>query len=309
MSISFEVILATYNGEVHLRKQLNSILSQIQNGILIIHDDGSIDGTNKIISEYADKYKCIRVIEGPAQGNARENFNFLLEKTRSPYVLFSDQDDIWEDNKIARLLKMITFYEGVFGEETPLLIHSDLSLINQSDCEFSSSFWKYQKLNPEWGSDFNRLLAQNIVTGCTMIINRALINLALPIPKEAIMHDYWLALTASGFGHIKYLDETLVKYRQHENNLVGAKSFNLKYVLYKALQILSQRRIIQENQRQSSLQAWAFSRRYPESHVSSISLKYSELPKMSRIKRIITISNNRFKKIGIIRNFAWYFIV
>ncbi|MFK7602286.1 glycosyltransferase family 2 protein [Deinococcus sp. SM5_A1] len=309
MSISFEVILATYNGELHLRKQLNSILSQIQNGVVIIHDDGSSDGTNKIISEYADKYKCIRVIKGPAQGNAKENFGFLLEKTSSPYVLFSDQDDIWENNKIERLIKMITFYEGVYGEEKPLLLHSDLSLINENDYEFSSSFWRYQNLNPEWGDDFNNLLAQNVVTGCTMIINRALINLTLPIPKEAIMHDYWLALTASGLGHIKYLDEALVKYRQHDSNVVGAKSFNLRYILYKTLQIVSQREIMRENQNQSSIQAWIFSHRYPESHVSKIALKYSRLPKMSKMRRIITISKNRFNKIGIVRNFAWYFLV
>jgi len=69
------------------------------------------------------------------------------------------------------------------------------------------------------------LLTQNFVTGCTVLVNRRLLDIALPIPEEALMHDWWLALCAAVFGHIGFVDKPLVKYRQHGNNEVGAKHF------------------------------------------------------------------------------------
>ncbi len=77
----------------------------------------------------------------------------------------------------------------------------------------------------------NNLLIQNTITGCTIMMNRKLAELCLPIPTEAIMHDWWLGLVATEFGKIAYLDEATIKYRQHGENSVGAKKFNFKYVL------------------------------------------------------------------------------
>jgi len=70
---------------------------------------------------------------------------------------------------------------------------------------------------------FNRVITQNYVTGCAMLINRSLLKMSLPIPSEAIMHDWWIALIASAYGKTFQIYQPLVKYRQHGTNEVGAK--------------------------------------------------------------------------------------
>ncbi|WP_081995172.1 glycosyltransferase family 2 protein [Deinococcus radiopugnans] len=307
--VNFEIVLATYNGSDFLEAQLNSILPQIGQGSILVHDDGSTDETVKLLSKYADNYDCIKIIKGPPCLSAMANFNFLLGHTTSSYIFFADQDDVWEDYKIEVLLKAITFYESVFGADVPLLVHSDLSLIDENNERISPSFWEYQKINPRWGGKFNLLLTQNVVTGCAMIVNRALVGKALPIPREAIMHDHWLALVASGFGYVKYIDDALVRYRQHGNNSVGAKSFDFEYILHRLLEVINHRKVLSEIQEKSSAQAKVFAERYTDSRSTGLAVEYSSLPYLSRIKRVKKLFKNRFNKIGVIRNVAWYLFV
>ena len=68
------------------------------------------------------------------------------------------------------------------------------------------------------------LLRHNLVTGCTLTCNRALLDLAMPFPDRLVMHDWWLALVAAACGEIRFLEEPTVRYRQHGRNQVGASS-------------------------------------------------------------------------------------
>jgi len=104
----------------------------------------------------------------------------------------------------------------------PLLVYSDMSVVDASLKMIAPSFMNYQSIQHEY-NPIPILLAQNFVTGCTVMVNRKLLDIALPIPEEALMHDWWLALCAAVFGHIGFIDKPLVKYRQHGNNEVGAK--------------------------------------------------------------------------------------
>lgn len=88
------------------------------------------------------------------------------------------------------------------------------------------SLWRYQLSDPERGCRLNRLLMQNVATGCTVMINRPLLELALPIPDAAIMHDWWLALVAAAFGKIGTVHEATVLYRQHGGNDTGARKWD-----------------------------------------------------------------------------------
>ena len=106
----------------------------------------------------------------------------------------------------------------------PLLIYTDLSLIDISPKYFVTLFFRYQRLNP-YKSDWLSIGIQNVVTGCSCMVNRHAIMAALPFPKEVIMHDWWLALVSARIGDIYYLPEPLTLYRQHSSNLVGAKGF------------------------------------------------------------------------------------
>lgn len=117
--------------------------------------------------------------------------------------------------------------ENQFGAETPILIFSDLKVVDSNLNIINDSFFSYQGVFPNWADDFPHLLMQNVAPGCTMIINRALIDKAGEIPDDALMHDWWFMLVASAFGKIAYIDEPTILYRQHENNCIGAKSSSI----------------------------------------------------------------------------------
>jgi hypothetical protein len=123
--------------------------------------------------------------------------------------------------KVAREVSLMLQVESK-APEMPVLIHSDLSVVSQSNELMASSFIKYQGLDPQKRSTAQIALS-NTVTGCTAMVNEALLRRALPVPENAVMHDWWLALIAAAFGQIEFIPEPLVRYRQHDQNAVGAK--------------------------------------------------------------------------------------
>jgi len=149
------------------------------------------------------------------------SYQKLLERAaESRYVMLADQDDVWHPDKIARSVRAIEEAESALPPGTPVLVHSDLSVVDESLRPIASSMVRYQSLNPARTS-LADLMIQNNVTGCTVICNRALANLA-DIPPEAICHDWYLALIAAAFGVIVFLPTPLVDYRQHKENVFGA---------------------------------------------------------------------------------------
>jgi len=226
---SVAILMAVFNGEYYLREQINSIIHQdYSNWRLNIRDDGSTDHSLKVIGELAAIEKRVVIINDEC-GNlgAAENFGKLIEyalKLDEAYFCFSDQDDFWMPNKLAKKLAQLKQLEKKHPGK-PMLIHSDMMVVDQKLNMMASSFMDYQGIRHERENPLNVLLTQNFVTGCTILVNRALLEIALPVPKEALMHDWWLALCAAVFGHIGYIDEPLVKYRQHDSNEVGAKHF------------------------------------------------------------------------------------
>ena len=218
------VLLAVYNGEKHLREQIDSILNQTVNDIkIVIRDDGSSDKSPEIINEYAEKYSGrISVLSGAPTGSPAANFGELLIQSDDDYIMFADQDDVWFSDKVQKTFDAMVKAEN--GEKSvPVLVHSDMSVADEKLSVTAKSFFEYQKIIPE-DLSLNRLLVQNYVTGCTVMINRALKNKALPIPENAVMHDWWLALVASAFGKIQTINAPLMYYRQHGGNQVGAKA-------------------------------------------------------------------------------------
>lgn len=227
--------MATYNGENYLDAQIRSILYQdYTNWKLFISDDGSTDKTKNIINNYCTKYpeKIISLNNIKRFGNPRDNFFNLLKRVDADLYFLSDQDDVWYSNK---LFCFINFYNDLFVEEKkrPLLIHSDLEIVDAELKTISTSFFKYQQINHKKDS-IKTLLVQNIVHGCAMLINRELkLKLRLESLSDDVlykieMHDWYIALIVSEFGVIKYIDKSLIKYRQHQCNIVGTrKRFSL----------------------------------------------------------------------------------
>lgn len=225
-----EILLATHNGEKYLEEQLDSIINQSYKNILItIRDDSSTDGTREILEKYSKKFSTkIQVFcntfapDGPIT-----NFSKLISISKANYIMFADQDDFWYSDKVSKLLEKIKLMETEYGQQSPLLVHSDLKVANNNLEVIHSSFWKYAGLKYE-NNAFGRLLVQNVITGSASIFNRALANAATNIPNEAIMHDWWLALIASAIGQIGAINESTSLYRQHDDNTLGAKEYSLK---------------------------------------------------------------------------------
>ena len=231
---SVVILLATYNGEMYLREQLDSLLQQGTDCFTVfIRDDGSTDRTLEIISEYCTKYpdRFIHIVDKLGNLGSSSCFMHLLSLADSyDYIMFCDQDDVWLPNKVTLSLAGIQELEEKFGRDVPLLCFSDLQVVDQHLNEIDSSFWASQRLDPNITKDWYRLLAQNVVTGCTMIINRAAREVSLPFVLTEMVHDQWIAVNVSKIGSVGYLSQPTMLYRQHGRNVVGAHK-NIAYYL------------------------------------------------------------------------------
>ena len=222
-----EVLMAVYNGSAYIREQIDSILNQTyENWHLTISDDGSTDGTDLIADEYAAKYpeQITRVYSGVRFGNARDHFMWLSENCTSRYMLYSDQDDVFNPEKMSRLMDAMQNAERQWGGDLPILVFSDQKVVDEKLNVIEPSLMRGQKQAFD-SFDYHALLIQNVVTGGAMMVNRPLCSLAVQCRsrERIIMHDWWMAATAARFGKIIYLDEPLSLYRQHGGNSVGAK--------------------------------------------------------------------------------------
>lgn len=228
------ILMATYNGGEFIGAQLDSLRAQtVADWRLWIRDDGSSDDTVAKIRRYAMHDGRVHLLEtdGERLGAAR-SFSALLERgaAESDYLMFCDQDDVWQADKIAVTLAQMRAMEARCGSGTPILVHTDLSVADRDLKVMAPSFWRYQGLNPECTS-LNRLLVQNNVTGCTVMVNRALARLSGPLPPQAVMHDWWLALVAAAFGEIGHVASPTMLYRQHGRNDTGAKRYGIGHAL------------------------------------------------------------------------------
>jgi len=229
LNTSTFIILASFNGVDFLAEQLDSLIAQSETRwTLLIHDDGSLDDTLGIIQEYSRGDQRIQVMAtvGIVPSSALGNFSALLVSAfeqGAQHVFFCDQDDVWDSDKLKMVLEQLKQLEGTKGE--PCLVHHDLEVVDESLETIADSFIDLMQLQPSDEHSPQRLISRNEVTGCAMACNRALLEIALPISDQAVMHDWWLALSAAYFGRLKFVPDKLVKYRQHGENLIGAKSF------------------------------------------------------------------------------------
>jgi hypothetical protein len=156
---------------------------------------------------------------------------------------------------------------------------------------------------------------QNNITGCTMIINKALRDITLPIPEGVMMHDWWIALVASSFGVIDHLPQTTVLYRQHGSNVEGAKKWNplLKAlgVLYKPFSFIREIRVFRSLFLRTQMQARLFLQRYENTlhrDKKVMVAAYAYMDRKFYIVRKYYFFRYRFFQMGLLRNifgFLW----
>ncbi|WP_082893483.1 glycosyltransferase family 2 protein [Rufibacter ruber] len=228
------IAMATYNGEKFLEEQLASIFNQTHPNLeVVVCDDISTDRTIDILQQYALTHNLKYTVNRERLGVV-QNFSNAISMASGDYVALADQDDVWLPTKIENSLQKLLLLERQSSPLTPALVFTDLQVVDEQLQPLYPSYWEFMKLNPSnWY--LNRILVENVMTGCTALMNKPLLEIALPIPNQALMHDTWLLLTAASFGKVSFLQERTVLYRQHPQNVVGARQSSLKNKFQSAL--------------------------------------------------------------------------
>lgn len=292
------ILMATYNGEKYICQQIDSILSQIcTDWELYIHDDGSTDNTIAVIESYVEKYPDkIHLIDGKSTGGAKYNFFYLFGQVEAPYYMTCDQDDVWLEKKIELTYdKMLTIEDKA---DVPCLVYTELRVVDSELNTIADTMSEYQSLDCHKRT-INQFILQNSVTGCTMMVNRALRDKMLHITDidNTIMHDWWAALVAAQFGKTAFIDEPTILYRQHGDNSLGALGINkLSYIVRRVWQ----KKQIQESMRLGRLQAREFAKTY-NLPADSLAVRYAALEGKSRRVRQRFYKENDMYKTGIMR--------
>ena len=223
------IALATCNGASYLKPLLESVRRQSHSAwTLLARDDRSSDATAEILRRTAAEDRRIVLLEddlgrlGPAA-----NFGLLMRhalERGAEYLLFADQDDVWQPDKVDGQLRLMRDRQRVQGEHTPQLVYSDLRVVDAQTRTIHPSFLRAARLGHGEGRPLRTLLGRSFVLGCACLINRPLLQFALPVPPDVASHDWWVALCGAAVGWIFYLPKPTLSYRRHGNNASGSAS-------------------------------------------------------------------------------------
>lgn len=219
------VLMSTYNGEQYLKDQIDSILKQKDVTVqLYIRDDGSSDQTATILKSYAS-LENVYTKMGTNVGVGRAFMSLVYDESiHADYYAFSDQDDIWLEDKLSRAVGMIHEAEESEPSKRPILYAGNQTLIDATGKELGDRF---QEPVPV---EYHRVLAANLLSGCTMVFNQELMNLLRDKKRRppmetfttTVLHDVWVAWAAAICGKTLFDMEGKILYRQHDHNVVGA---------------------------------------------------------------------------------------
>jgi rhamnosyltransferase len=310
------ILMGTYNGELYLKDQIRSVQNQTyRSWVLFIRDDGSVDDTINILNTYQQKDARIQIVlDNKGNLGTLGNYNELCSvalKNNANTVFFCDQDDVWMPDKIKTQIESIQEIEAMHGKDCPILVHTDLTVVDTRLKRIHKSFLAYHGVRNVNEKSLCTLLAQNYITACASTINRALLNIATPIPEEALMHDWWFALCAAACGQIMYIETPMTLYRQHYNNTIGAKGLLNSLNPFRN-NIKARWREGHKNFIQSIHQADRLKKRIEDQISSEYPgvLKYidtyTNCLKMGRFKRLLAIRRNGIQRQGILYQIFFY---
>lgn len=292
------VLMATYNGEKYLQEQVNSILNQncMYDVDLYIQDDNSTDNTWRILEEYEGRPGIFisrnkNKVNGPVS-NFSSLFNSIRDKNYD-YVMFSDQDDIWYENKIEKSIEKIANYDN-----EPKLLYTNFLFWNMENNETRVAY------NEEINARFETLFVQNWLMGCTMVLNKKMVEYIDEIPLFVENHDFWISLVASTLDKgIVYYSDVTMKHRLHNSNVTaraGVGTIKNKIIELK-LQLSKQFRKTKYGQ-------WESEKRVLRDKYNAI--KYSneikEIMEKNSFKRSINAFKFGFKGINLKKTIIFY---
>ena len=223
-----DILLATYKSNVnYLKKQIDSILNQTYENIcLIISDDNSQDEElKKVLEEYAEKDHRIQLYFQEKNIGYIKNFGFLLEKSTSEYIMYSDHDDIWYPEKVEKSLKELV-------EEDVDLVYVNCRQIDQNDTVIKKSYFKYKNMPLIYGKS-KLAISRCIGIGCSQIFTKNVKDKMIPFKESVMAHDWLAAFIANEQKGLAYIEEPLFCYRLHTDNVFGGRNLNQNLAKWK----------------------------------------------------------------------------
>ncbi len=226
------VCMTTCNGEKYLKRQLDTILEQLDaEDEVIVSDDSSTDKTLQIIKAYKDNR--IILLENGNFGSPVLNMENALKRAKGDYIFLSDQDDVWLPGRVEKVLEKLHAYDLVVCNA--YIVDGEEKILHESYFEWKGS-----------AAGFFTNLKKNSFIGCAMAFNRKIAKAVLPFPKQIAMHDVWIGLLAECTGKVLFLDERLIYYRRHDDNFTASvhkadnrlSDFSLSYKIRYRLSLL-----------------------------------------------------------------------
>jgi glycosyltransferase involved in cell wall biosynthesis len=304
------IVMAAYNGEKYISEQIDSILaSSYQDFELLIYDDGSKDNTMSILQSYESRYpQKIKVFHNDINLGVTRNFLHAFSRTTTDYIMFCDQDDVWKREKVAVTLKRMQHMEAQLGKGCPIAVFTDAVVVDQELNTINASFFCSGHLNP-WRTDLARILMENKLIGCTIMVNAALRRIlqSCPLPTQARYHDWWLALIASAFGKVCFIKEGTLLYRQHDGNVVGERGF-LAYMKNRMTSLEKQKQALSALYEQAEEFLMLYGELLSEQK-KEILLHFITLKEKNFIERRCELLRYGYLKTGIIRNIGLFMII
>ena len=218
------IAMAAYNGEKYIRKQLESILCQLEeDDEIIISLDPSKDSTQKVIESMKDQR--IKLFQGPQKG-VKKNFENALRHCQNEIIFLADQDDIWLEGKVEHVL-------SAFDQGASVVMH-DARIVDNENHTICASFFEMKNVK----TGFIHNLIKNGYMGCCMAFRKDLLQYILPIPEYIYMHDQWIGLVGEQIGKNVLIDQPYLLYRRHGDNVSDIQHGTWKEMIYKRIQML-----------------------------------------------------------------------
>ncbi len=215
-----DIAIPAHNCAAWLDALIESILKQdIANWRIVARDDASTDDTAARLADWKQRLgeRMVILPAGPNLGPLG-SYDAILSATTAPLVMLADSDDVWKPGKIAHTLAAMTASEATHGPRSPALVFSDAEVVDERLQPVAPSYWRWSRANLRASDVFHRLVVDSPAISSTMMVNRALLDVALPMTGAAYSQDWWLMLVATAFGTAIKLDAQTVFYRRHSSN-------------------------------------------------------------------------------------------
>lgn len=214
------VCIATYNGEKYISEQIDSILSQLSEADeIIISDDHSTDNTLAIINGLQDKR--IKFYTNVNTKGVIGNFANAISKANGDLVFLCDQDDIWRNDKVSVLLQQ-------FNDQNVTLVLSNALLVNKDGKSLEKSIFN----KPVSESSLLKHFVKSSFLGCAMAFRKNSVPKVFPIPENVPMHDWWIGMLHLYYGKVRYINQDLLYYRRHDNNVTSTKRSDFSKIIH-----------------------------------------------------------------------------